>query len=187
MEDDKIIELFWQRSEEAVRAAEKKYGRFCYNIAYGILENREDCEECVNDTWMAAWQYIPPKRPTFLSVFLGKITRGFAIDKVRKKYAGKRPDMHLAELTEELQDLNQSIEGMLEADILRQELTDILNCFLRELPEKKRNIFIQRYWGMLPLGEIAARNHISENAVKQTLFRCRNLLRERLRKEGQWR
>lgn len=187
MEDAKIIELFWQRSEEAIRAADEKYGRLCYRIAYRILSNREDCEECVNDTWMAAWHYMPPKKPAVLSAFLGKITRGLAIDSLRKKHAGKRPDMHMAELTDELQDLNQSIEGMLDTGIRRQELTETLNQFLRELPEQKRNIFIQRYWGMMPVREIAARNHMSENAVKQALFRSRNALRDRLRREGQWR
>lgn len=187
MEDAKIVELFWQRSEEALTAAEEKYGRFCYKIAYGILANRQDCEECVNDTWMAAWNYIPPKKPAVLSAFLGKITRGFAIDSLRKKCAGKRPDMHMAELTDEVQDLNQSIEQMLDAGIRRQELTDTLNQFLRELPEQKRNIFIQRYWGMMSVKEIADKNHMTETAVKQVLFRSRNILRERLRKEGQWR
>ena len=89
MEDAKIVELFWERKECAIQAASDKYNSFCFRIAYKILYSREDSEECVNDTWFAAWRYIPPKKPSVLSAFLGRITRGFAIDCLRKKSAEK--------------------------------------------------------------------------------------------------
>ena len=105
MEDNYIIDLFWSRDENAIQLVDKKYRSTCYSIAWKILMNREDSEECVNDTWFAAWRYIPPKRPPKLVAFLGKITRGFAIDMLRKKHAAKRMDMHIVDITEEVESL----------------------------------------------------------------------------------
>ena len=118
MEDTYIIDLFWRRDENAIQLVDKKYNSTCYSIAWKILMNREDSEECVNDTWFAAWRYIPPKRPPKLVAFLGKITRGFAIDMLRKKHAAKRMDMHIANITEEVESLNTA----------RACLKNILNC-----------------------------------------------------------
>ena len=109
MEDTYIIDLFWRRDENAIQLVDKKYNSTCYSIAWKILMNREDSEECVNDTWFAAWRYIPPKRPPKLVAFLGKITRGFAIDMLRKKHAAKRTDMHIADITEDVESLNIAI------------------------------------------------------------------------------
>ena len=104
MNDTYIIDLFWKRDENAIKMVDEKYNSFCYSIAWRILTNREDSEECVSDTWFAAWRYIPPKKPSKLAAFLGKITRGFAIDMLRKKYAMKRVDMHISDIKEEVED-----------------------------------------------------------------------------------
>ena len=95
MEDTHIINLFLERSEDAIRQVEVKYEKFCFKIAWNILYNTEDSEECVNDTWLITWNKIPPKTPTKLSAFLGKITRNLALDNFRKKNASKRADTHM--------------------------------------------------------------------------------------------
>ena len=127
MEDTYIIDLFWRRDENAIKLVDKKYNAVCYSIAWKILTNRKDSEECVNDTWFAAWRYIPPKRPPRLVAFLGKITRGFAIDMLRKKYAAKRMDMHITDITEEVESLNTAIIHDLDEHMEAEELIEIIN------------------------------------------------------------
>ena len=184
MNDAYIIDLFWNRDENAIRIVDEKYNSFCYSIAWKILTNREDSEECVNDTWFAAWRHIPPKRPSKLAAFLGKITRGFAIDTLRKKYAVKRMDMHIVEIKEEVEDLNAAVIHNFEEHIEEEELIGIINGFLAGLSERDRDISVQRYWGMEPLKNIAARHRVSEGAVKQNLLRNKKKLRKLLEKEG---
>lgn len=184
MEDAQILELFWKRDENALKAVDEKYNAYCFKIAWDMLKSREDSEECVNDTWFSAWKYIPPKRPTVLSVFLGRITRGFAIDRLRKKYAEKRPDLHIMEFQQELGELNRLTENILEERLERQELAELFSSFLKGLKLRERDIFIQRYWKMVSIREIAQRHGISESAVKQSLFRTRKKLRRRLEEEG---
>lgn len=152
MEDAKIVELFWERKECAIQAASDKYNSFCFRIAYKILYSREDSEECVNDTWFAAWRYIPPKKPSVLSAFLGRITRGFAIDCLRKKSAAKRIDQHMIPITEEVESLNQAMACAMEKE---DDLTELFNDFLRSLKPKDRDIFVRRYWYMDSLKEIS--------------------------------
>lgn len=184
MEDAQIVELFWKREEKAIELTEQKYHRFCFKIAWNLLSSREDSEECVNDTWFAAWRCIPPKRPSKLQVFLGRITRGLAIDMLRKKYAGKRPDMHLVPIEEETAALNKASIYCLDENMALSELTEIINGFLGTLSQRDRDIFIHRYWLIEPVKEIAQRHSLRENAVKQILFRLRKKLEKRLREEG---
>lgn len=184
MNDAYIIDLFWNRDENAIKIVDEKYNSFCYSIAWRILTNREDSEECVNDTWFAAWKYIPPKKPSRLAAFLGKITRGFAIDMLRKKYAVKRMDMHITEIKEEVQDLNMAVVHNFEEHIEEEELIEIINSFLAGLSKRDRDIFVQRYWGMEALKHIAARHQISEGAVKQNLLRNKRKLKKLLEREG---
>ncbi len=184
MEDTYIIDLFWNRDERAIRLVDKKYNRTCYAIAWKILMNREDSEECVNDTWFAAWRYIPPQRPPRLVAFLGKITRGFAIDTLRKKYAAKRTDMHIADIADETESLNTAIVHRLEEHIEAEELIEIINRFLRGLSDRDRDIFVQRYWLMEPVKNIAGRHRLTEGAVKQNLLRNKRKLKKILEKEG---
>lgn len=184
MEDAYIIDLFWKRNENAIELVDKKYNAVCYSIAWKILTNREDSEECVNDTWFAAWRYIPPQNPPRLSAFLGKITRGFAIDMLRKKYAAKRADMHMADITGEVEDLNTVVIHSLDEHMEAGELVEIINDFLGKLSAGDRDIFVQRYWRMESIKDIAARHGTSEGAVKQKLLRNKKKLKKILEKEG---
>lgn len=180
MEDNKIIELYWQRDESAIRECQIKYGAYCGTIANNILCSAEDSEECVNDTWLRVWNVIPPQKPSRLSVFLGKITRNLAIDKYRKgnsqKYGGGQTALCLEELSECIGE-SSPIED-------RIALRELLNSFLRELPEKNRNIFLLRYWYLMPVSEIAQRYDLSEGAVKMILQRIRNKQKSHFEKEG---
>ena len=104
MEDTQIIDLFWKREERAVTELSNKYSGYCYKIAWNLLENHEDSEECLSSTWYAAWKTIPPHRPSVLSAFVGRITRRQAIDLFRKKRAVRRPDTHIADLCDEMEE-----------------------------------------------------------------------------------
>ena len=136
MEDTDIIELFLNRSEEAIRQTDIKYSKLCFGIAWNILLNKEDSEECVNDTWLITWNEIPPKIPKILSAFLGKITRNQAIDCLRRKNAFKRPDSHMADINGELERLEETVQYSLEHNIKRQEILDVLDEFLKGLKEE---------------------------------------------------
>lgn len=186
MKDAQIIELFWQRDETALTEVENKYANYCFAIAWKILMSREDSEECVNDTWLAAWNTIPPKRPSILSSFLGRITRNFAISNLRKKYAAKRPDMHMTNMDNilrEVEVLNQQAAHSLEHTESEEELVRLLNGFLETLKERDRDIFLRRYWHMDSMAELAKRHNLSESAVKANLFRTRKKLEKIMRKE----
>lgn len=129
MEDTHIINLFLERSEDAIRQVEVKYEKFCFKIAWNILYNTEDSEECVNDTWLITWNKIPPKTPTKLSAFLGKITRNLALDNFRKKNASKRADTHMMDICGEVEKLENTIKDYVEEDIKKKEILNILEKF----------------------------------------------------------
>ncbi len=114
MEDKQIVRMFLDGEQKAIQELDKKYNRFCFKIAWNILNNREDSEECVNDTWFRTWNYIPPKEPAILSSFVGRITRGLALDRLRKKYAQKRVDMHMADLEAETAKLDSLVTNTLD-------------------------------------------------------------------------
>lgn len=180
MEDNKIIELYWQRDESAIKESRLKYGPYCGAIAKNILHSEEDADECVNDTWFRVWNTIPPAKPGRLSVFLGRITRNLAIDRYRKsntqKYGGGQTALCLDELGECIGE-DSPIED-------KVALRDLMNSFLSELPEKNRNIFLMRYWYLMPIDEIDRQYDLSEGAVKMILQRIRNKLKDYLAKEG---
>ena len=144
MEDIKIIELFFNRDETAIQELSNKYSGYCYKIVWNLLNNHEDVEECLNDTWLAAWEYIPPRRPSVLSAYVGKIARGFAIDCFRKKQAAKRMDGHVADVCGEMDEL--SFSYVVDEKIAEKELIKIIENFLRKLSDSDRDIFIRRYW-----------------------------------------
>ena len=148
MEDTHIINLFLERSEDAIRQVEVKYEKFCFKIAWNILYNTEDSEECVNDTWLITWNKIPPKTPTKLSAFLGKITRNLALDNFRKKNASKRADTHMMDICGEVEKLENTIKDYVEEDIKKKEILNILEKFLSDLKAGDRDIFVRRYWYM---------------------------------------
>ena len=182
MEDQGIVALFFDRSEQAIVETDKKYGGYCYTIAYNILASREDSEESVSDTYFSAWNTIPPRKPTLLQAFLGKIARHISIDRWRKQSAQKRggQEMILA-----LEELGECVEaGSLETEISQRELTRILNSFLVSLPETERNVFLCRYWYMDTIGTIAQITGFSQSKVTSMLHRTRGKLRKKLGEEG---
>lgn len=183
MEDKQIVELYWKRSEEAVAETEKKYGNYCYHISYNILFCNEDAEECVNDTYIRAWNAMPPTKPNRLSAFLGKITRNLSLDRYEKYHAEKRGVGQTDVVLDELQECLSSAENSLDiADDLA--LKDALNRFLHSLPEKKRKIFVRRYWYLSSVKEIAQDYRMSESRVKMSLLRTRNNLKNFFEREG---
>lgn len=162
MEDKQIVDLFWQRSEAAIVAAASKYGKYCSKIAYNILQNYEDSEECVNDTYLKAWGAIPTHRPTRLSTFLGKITRNLALNKWEYLNAEKRGSGQISFVLEELQECVPDVDNTEKiADDLA--LIEVLNHFLAGLPKEQRIIFLRRYWYLCSVKEIAANHSITVN------------------------
>lgn len=183
MNDTQIIDLYWTRSERAIEESDGKYGHYCHTIAYNILSNDEDSEECVSDTWLRAWNAMPPQRPSRLKAFFGKITRNLSLDCFDRRHAEKRGAGQTEAALEELQDCLPARGGE-EQVIERMVLTETLNRFLKELKPEARNIFLRRYWYMSSVGEIARDFHISESKVKMTLHRTRGKLKDILEKEG---
>lgn len=183
MEDERIIELYWARSEDAISETSNKYGSYCRQIAWNILYSSEDSEECVNDTYLRVWNTIPPHKPNKFSAFLGRITRNLALDRYKKLTADKRGNGQVTLALDELAECIPSADNTESAadDIA---LTDVLNRFLASLPAEKRKIFMRRYWYLSRIKEIAADFGMSESKVKMILMRTRNELKEILEKEG---
>ena len=182
MEDPQIIDLYWSRSETAISETANKYGSYCYSIAYNILTNNEDAEESVSDTYMAAWKAMPPKRPSILATFLGKITRHLSIDRWRSRNRYKRGGGEIILALEELGDCaadDQTVEKAYE----RKQLALVFNCFLESLPETERQVFLCRYWYLDPISEIANYYGFSDSKVTSMLHRTRKKLRAVLEKE----
>lgn len=184
MEDNKIISLFLKRNEKAIDAVDTKYHRLCFGIAMNILYNYEDSEECVNDTWFSAWNLIPPNIPKYLSAFLSKITRGKAIDIIKNNTAQKRVPKHMSDVIDEITQLNILCKDFSDRLVDSQVLLEIIEGFLNNLAAKDRDIFLQRYWFVIPIKNIAEKHQMNENAVKQNLFRSRKKLLKLLEKEG---
>ena len=185
MEDTHIINLFLERSEDAIRQVEVKYEKFCFKIAWNILYNTEDSEECVNDTWLITWNKIPPKTPTKLSAFLGKITRNLALDNFRKKNASKRADTHMMDICGEVEKLENTIKDYVEEDIKKKEILNILENFLSDLKAldnfRKKNASKRADTHMDNIKDIAKRHGCSETKIKSSLFRSRNKLWEEVK------
>lgn len=183
MDDGKIIDLYWARQESAIMETDKKYGNYCRSISLHILKNMEDTEECVNDTWLRAWDTIPPKRPDFLGAFLGKITRNLSISRYRMTHAQKRGSGEVDLLLMELEECLPSAKSV-EEEIEGKQTAAAINEFLFMVDEESRNIFVRRYFYVDSIKEIADRFDISESKVKSQLFRLRNRLKDHLEKEG---
>ena len=183
MNDQQIIDLYWRRSEDAVRETEAKYGPYCRTVAGNILADRLDAEECVSDAWLRAWNAMPPHRPNKLRLFLGKLTRSAACDALRSRTARKRGGGECLLALEELGECVPPVPGAARA-VEERELAEILSRFLRALPERDCNVFLRRYWYAEPLEEIARRYGMKLNTVKTRLFRIRGRLRDYLEKEG---
>ena len=169
-DDQKIIELYCNRSENAIAETAGKYGRYCTSIAYGILKSREDAQECVSDAYLTAWNAIPPRHPADLGTYLGKITRNLSIDRLR---------------TRSLEELEEVVVGSdsPENEAIRKELASSLNRFLGELTVQERYVFVRRYWYLDSLGDIAEKTGFSGSKVASMLFRLRGRLKKQLIKE----
>lgn len=183
MDDRKIVQLYWDRNEQAIPATSLKYGNYCTSIARNILSNREDTEECVNDTYLHAWNSIPPHRPSVLSTFLGKITRNLSLNRYKQIHADKRGGGDLPQVLDELAECVSGTDDV-EHEIDRRELIKEIDAFLSMLSEVKRSIFICRYWYIDSISDIASRFEITENNVSVTLNRLRTNLRKYLIERG---
>ena len=183
MEDEKILQMYFGRDEGAIGATAEKYGSYCTAIARNILSSREDVEECVNDTYLRAWNAIPPHRPGVLRAFLGKITRNLAFHRYRYNTADKRGGGELPLVLEELEGCVSGKESVEEA-FDHKALVEDLNSFLEILPEEKRRIFVCRYFYTDSIGDIAQRFGMSYAGVSMTLSRLRSKLHTYLTKRG---
>ena len=183
MEDEKIVSLYWQRSEDAIRETEEKYDRYLTKIAYNILSNHEDSRESVNDTYLAAWNSMPPHKPSVLSTYLAKITRRLSIDIFRHRNREKRKG---SEYAISLSELGDCVSGgnTTEEIINFKLLADAIGIYLRTLPEEARTLFIGRYYFLDSLKEAAAYCGMTESKAKSLLHRTRLGLKEYLIKEG---
>lgn len=184
MEDQEIVELFLERSEQAVRQLQDKYGSRFTQIAWNILHDRQDAEECVNDALLAVWNAVPPERPESLLTYACHIVRNLAIKKYHSNRAKKRNayyDVALDELEECIQ-AKDTVEG----EVAVKETAAAINRFLEGLDRQNRMIFMRRYWFADSLTEIAVRFHISERNLSLRLLRVRKKLKKFLEKEGIW-
>lgn len=183
MEDSKIIQLYWDRNESAIPATSEKYGAYCTSIARNILKNEEDTEECINDTYLNAWNAMPPQRPSVLSAFLGRITRNLSFNRYKLLHTQKRGGGELPLILSELGDCVSGKEGV-EQEMDRKELLAEINGFLAGLSKEKRQMFVRRYWYAESVKEIAKRFGVSEGSVTMTLKRVRVQLKEVLVEQG---
>ena len=183
MDDKSIVDLYFGRDQEAITQTDKKYGHYCYRIAYNILTNKEDAEESVSDTYVAAWRAIPPRRPSVLSTFLGKITRHIAIDRWRERNASKRGGGEVPLALEELQDCVAGMQNV-EMDYERKEIIKAYVKFLDALPVTERRVFLCRYWYVDSVEAIADKFGFSQSKVKTMLHRTRAKLQKQLAEEG---
>ncbi len=180
MEDKTIVELYWQRNEDAVAVTQQKYGRYCHSIAYNILLSDEDAEECVNDTYLKVWNSIPPERPSLLKSFIGRITRNIALDRYDYNTAQKRGGVSVA-----LSELDECIPDVSDQNTADDyALRKAINGFLASLPARTRTVFMQRYFYACSVKQIAQSLGMTEVNVKVTLLRARAKLKAHLEKEG---
>ena len=185
MEDSEIIALYWTRSESAIARTDEKYGGYCRAIAYNILENREDTEECTNDTYFKVWTAIPPQKPGIFRAFLGKIARNTALNRYERDHAGKRGGGEVEILLSELEGcIPDTGTSGVEEECEASELSEAVTRFLSQRDEQYRGLFIRRYWYAERLSAVCQRYGISESQGKSALYRLRGRLKKFLEKEG---
>lgn len=183
MQDKQIVALYWSRDEAAITESQKKYGRYCRYIAYQILHDEEDAKEIENDTYLAAWNTIPPRSPDPLKPYLGMLCRRGALDRYDYKQAEKRGGGQTALPLEELAEcIPDDDDGENLCDLIA--LQDAMNAFLSGLRRRERNVFIRRYFYASPIAEIADEYFMTQSGVKMMLSRLRQRLKAHLEKEG---
>ncbi len=179
MNDETIIELYFARNENALIETDRSYGKFCRRIAKNILELDEDAEECVNDTYLKAWNSIPPTRPDSLKAFLGRIARNLSLSRYRKNHAGKRGVPVL------LSEIGECVpEPSHDGDFDERQLVRTINDWLRSLPDEDRALFVRRYFSGDEVKKLARLVGITENAMAQRMLKLRKKLKEKLESEG---
>lgn len=181
MDDSKIMELYFSRDEKAIKETDRKYGKLCHHIAYNILQNNEDSEECVNDTYIGVWNAIPPERPNHFMAFVCKIARNLALKRLEAETRQKRSlatVISISELEEILPDEN------IAADISNEEIGKAISTFLRKEKTDIRKVFIRKYYFFDSISDIAEHYGFTESKVKNMLYHTRNKLKEYLIKEG---
>jgi len=183
LDDSKIVDLYLERDEAAIKQTSKKYGKRLRALSFGIVNDQLSAEECENDTYLEAWNSIPPHEPrSYLYAFLARMTRHISLNCCRDRSRLKR-SAFICELSAEMEECipDPDDSGCRVDDIA---LGEAINKFLGSLDAQRRNIFLRRYWYMDSISDISKRYALSESKIKTTLFRCRNKLREYLKKEG---
>lgn len=183
MKDSDIIALYFERNEQAIKESSEKYGSYCFSVANAVLSNRDDSEECVNSTWLKAWNTIPPQKPNVLKMYFAKITRNTALSAYRKRTAQKREYGEFEASLEELKECLSSKESV-EQQIDKENLNKAVNSFLKSLNNRDCSVFLRRYFYSDSVRNIAVRYSLSESNTLSILFRTRKKLREYLIKEG---
>ena len=183
MEDKDIVQMYWDRNEQAIAETSSKYGRYCANIAMNILGNREDAEECVNDTYLNTWNSIPPHKPAILSAFLGKIVRNLSLNKYKFIHTAKRGGNEITLILDELGDIVSDEEAVIDV-VIRNELIKTINGFIATLSEEKQYMFFRRYWYSDSIKTISAECGRTENYISVELGRIRKKLRKYLTERG---
>ena len=181
MHDLNIIELYFARDERAIKETDAKYGKLCFKIAYNILHNHEDCEECVNDTYLGVWNAIPPTRPSSLSAFISRITRNLSLARLASQSRQKRYSealISIDELAEVLPDTS------IAQDVSDESIGALISDFLQSEKEDARNVFIRKYYFFDSVADISARFGFTQSKVKNMLYHTRTRLKEYLIKEG---
>ena len=183
MEDERIIDLYWARSQQAVAESEAKYGAYCRAVARNILARAEDAEECVNDTWLRAWNAMPPQRPKVLQAFFGALTRNLSLDRWRRDRAEKRGGGTVELALEELEDCLAARDGVEQA-VQAEDTARLISDFLRRQTKQDRVLFVRRYWYLDDIRTLCRRFGMGESQVKSRLHRMRKKLKQELEKEG---
>ena len=181
MDDDKIISLYWKREERAVEETQSKYGKLCYSVAYGVLHNSEDAEECVNDTYVRAWNSIPPEEPDNFAGYLCRIVRNLAIDRIKMYSAEKRQGQ--TAIMDELEGCFPACEDT-DRVIDKMSMTKAFERFLSSEPPAHRMIFMRRYFYLDSIGDIARAMKMTNGGVRASLHRIRKRLKKYLEEEG---
>ena len=183
MNDEEIVRLYYERSEDGIAQSEQKYGRLCRRVIRRILPDERDAEECLSDVWIRTWNSIPPEKPRVLGAFLARIARNLALNRYKAKSAQKRQGDALALSLDELDDCAPALSSP-DDEAMAAELGRSISAFLRTQSEEVRSMFILRYFYCEPVEALAARFHCGESRIKTTLLRTRRKLKEHLIKEG---
>ena len=183
MEDSQIVDLYWQKDANAIKESDTKYGAYCFAIADNILRNSEDSEECVNDTWLHAWNAMPPQKPSKLRLFLAKITRNLSFNRFNARSAQKRGSGEIVLVLDELTECIAHA-GSAEEEYEVKELEQCIRLFVQALPQRERNVFVRRYFYTEPVAAIAKRYNLTESNALAILSRTRKKLKTHLTREG---